>query len=114
MNDMEIIEMYFRRDENAIRQTEIKHGLFCRNLAYNILQIHEDAEECVNDTYLKAWNSIPPKEPVYFKGRLGRVVRSLFRRQSDSGSRGILCGIRPSKNILKGWRCRAIFLSHTR
>ena len=55
MNDMEIIEMYFRRDENAIRQTEIKYGLFCRSLAYNILQIHEDAEECVNDTYLKAW-----------------------------------------------------------
>ena len=54
MNDMEIIEMYFRRDENAIRQTEIKYGVFCRSLAYNILQIHEDAEECVNDTYLKA------------------------------------------------------------
>lgn len=77
MNDMEIIEMYFRRDENAIRQTEIKYGLFCRSLAYNILQIHEDAEECVNDTYLKAWNSIPPNEPVYFRGWLGRVVRNL-------------------------------------
>ena len=47
MNDMEIIEMYFRRDEDAIRQTEIKYGLFCRSLAYNILQIHEDAEEAV-------------------------------------------------------------------
>ena len=77
MNDMEIIEMYFRRDENAIRQTEIKYGVFCRSLAYNILQIHEDAEECVNDTYLKAWNSIPPNEPVYFRGWLGRVVRNL-------------------------------------
>ena len=77
MNDMEIIEMYFRRDENAISQTEIKYGLFCRSLAYNILQIHEDAEECVNDTYLKAWNSIPPNEPVYFRGWLGRVVRNL-------------------------------------
>lgn len=77
MNDMELIEMYFRRDENAIKQTEIKYGLFCRSLAYNILRIHEDAEECVNDTYLKTWNSIPPNEPVYFKGWLGRVVRNI-------------------------------------
>ena len=77
MNDMEIIEMYFRRDENAIRQTEIKYGLFCRSLAYNILQIHEDAEECVNDTYLRTWNAIPPARPSAFRTWLGRIVRNL-------------------------------------
>ena len=77
MNDMEIIEMYFRRDENAIRQTEIKYGVFCRSLAYNILQIHEDAEECVNDTYLSTWNSIPPTIPTILSAFLGKITRNL-------------------------------------
>ncbi len=77
MNDLEIIELYFRRDEKALRETATKYGQFCHNMAYNILTVREDAEECVNDTYLKAWNSIPPEEPKYFKGWLAKVVRNI-------------------------------------
>ncbi len=77
MNDLEIIELYFLRDEKAIQETKVKYGMFCHNLALNILSVQEDAEECVNDTYLTAWHSIPPEEPRYFKGWLGRVVRNI-------------------------------------
>lgn len=77
MNDLELIELYFLRDEKAIQETKVKYGTFCHKLAFNILSVHEDAEECVNDTYLTAWYSIPPEEPRYFKGWLGRVVRNI-------------------------------------
>lgn len=77
MDDLEIIELYFQRNENAIRETSIKYGSFCKHIAYNILSCLEDAEECVNDTYLKTWNKIPPEEPIYFKGWLCRIVRNI-------------------------------------
>lgn len=76
MNDLQIIELYFRRDEKALQETAIKYGGFCYNMAFNILSIHEDAEECVNDTYLRTWESIPPEEPNCFKSWLARVVRN--------------------------------------
>ena len=66
MEDGKIIELYFRRDEEAIRQTEAAYGHKLYTLAYRILLSREDAEESVSDTYLKAWESIPPTRPVYF------------------------------------------------
>lgn len=77
MNDLEIISLYVQRDEKALQETAAKYGRFCHTMALNILSVHEDAEECVNDTYLKAWNSIPPEEPDYLKGWLGKVVRNI-------------------------------------
>ena len=77
MNDLEIIEMYWHRDEDAIRETAHKYGGFCYSLAMNILSVSEDAEECVNDTYQKAWNAIPPEKPHAFRAWLGRIVRNL-------------------------------------
>ena len=60
MTDEEIIRLYWDRDETAISKTAEKYGKYCFSISYNILRIPEDAEECVNDTYSKLWNSIPP------------------------------------------------------
>lgn len=77
MEDSQIIDLYWRRDENAIVQTDKKYGVFCHKLAMNILSLHEDAEECVNDTYHQAWNAMPPQRPSGLKAWLGRVVRNI-------------------------------------
>ena len=63
MNDKRIIELFFARDEEAIKETEKKYGKLCRYIAQNYLASREDAEECVNDTWLALWNSIPPDRP---------------------------------------------------
>ena len=63
MRDHEIIELYWARNESAITATAEKYGSYCHTIAYNILHSKEDAEECANDTYLGAWNSIPPQRP---------------------------------------------------
>ena len=77
MEDKDIIQLYFDRDENAIAETSKKYGNYCRSIARNILKNCEDAEECVSDTYLKAWNSIPPERPTMFKAFLGKITRNL-------------------------------------
>ena len=77
MEDSQIIDLYWRREEAAITETQRKYGAFCYSIAKNILSIHEDAEECVNDTYHRAWDSIPPQRPVKLRAWLGRVVRNL-------------------------------------
>ena len=76
MDDNKIIELYLSRDESAIRETQEKYGAKLRQTAYRILENHEAAEECENDTYLKAWNSIPPHEPRgYFFEFLVRIIK---------------------------------------
>ena len=77
MEDDRIIELYFGRDEQAIRHTADKYGAYCSTVAMNILHSEPDAEECVNDTYLKTWNSIPPTRPHSLKLFLARIVRNL-------------------------------------
>ena len=77
MEDEEIIRLYYARDEGAIRQTEQKYGPFCRRLAGSLLAAREDAEECVNDTWLAAWQAIPPARPQSLRAFLGRIVRNL-------------------------------------
>ncbi|MGN1341108.1 MAG: RNA polymerase sigma factor [Oscillospiraceae bacterium] len=77
MEDEKIIELYFARSEAAITETSAKYGAFFRRISRNILNSEQDAEECVNDTYLKAWNSIPPKRPDKLPAYLGRIVRNL-------------------------------------
>ena len=65
MDDGQIIELYHRRDEQAIAESERKYGRICRCIAQNILSIKEDAEECVNDTWYAAWKRMPPDKPYY-------------------------------------------------
>ena len=77
MTDEAIIQLYFDRDEQAIAESDGKYGGFCRDLADNILRNREDAEECVNDTWLTAWNRIPPTRPERLKAFFGRITRDL-------------------------------------
>ena len=76
MEDSKIIQLYLKRDENAIEQTKEKYGKQLRSLAFRILCSAEDAEECENDTYLKAWRSIPLKQPTYLFAYLSRMCRN--------------------------------------
>lgn len=75
MDDNQIIELFFAREEDAIAQTAGKYGRRLTDLAVNILRSREDAQECVNDTYLKAWNTIPPTRPRHFYGYLAKICR---------------------------------------
>jgi RNA polymerase sigma-70 factor (ECF subfamily) len=77
MNDQEIISLYFDRDEQAIKETDTKYGKTCMQVSMNILHSHPDAEECVNDTYLKTWDSIPPARPASLCAFVCRIVRNL-------------------------------------
>ena len=77
MDDKEIVALYLARSETAIRETERKYGRFCHAIAYGILQNQQDAEEVVNDTYLRLWRSIPPHEPDPLKPYIATVSRRL-------------------------------------
>lgn len=86
MDDKGIVDLYFARSEDAIRETAAKYGGYCYTISYNILSSREDAQECVNETYLAAWNSIPPQKPAILAAFLGKVSRyiSLDRWKSRS------------------------------
>lgn len=77
MEDKKIIELYWKRDQSAISETQQKYGKLCRYIAHNILQDDEDAKECENDTYAKAWESIPPKRPDILSAFLSRITRNI-------------------------------------
>ncbi|MBR4343255.1 MAG: sigma-70 family RNA polymerase sigma factor [Lachnospiraceae bacterium] len=83
MDDRKIIELYFARDEQAIKETEAKYGKLLYRIADNILNTREDAEECVNDTYLGLWNAIPPTKPDNFMAFISRIVRNLSLKRLD-------------------------------
>lgn len=77
MEDARIIQLYWDRDERAIHFTAKKYGNYCTSIAKNILGNHEDTEECVNDTYMNAWNSMPPHRPNILSTFLGKITRNL-------------------------------------
>lgn len=77
MKDETIIDLYFKRDENAIVESDIKYGAYCRTVADNILHSREDTEECVNDMWLRAWNSMPPTRPNVLKLFFARITRNI-------------------------------------
>lgn len=84
MDDNEIIEMYFRRDEQAIAETQTKYGRLCAKIASGILTRPEDAEEAVSSSYVKLWNAIPPTRPESLCGYLCRIVRNTALNLYDS------------------------------
>lgn len=91
MEDSNIIKLYWDRDEIAITETSKKYGTYCQSIARNIIGNSEDAKECVNDTYLGAWNSIPPHRPIMLSTFLGKITRNLsFNRykKNTAGKRG--------------------------
>ena len=85
MEDNRIIDMFFQRDQQALRETELKYGSYLQTIAYRVLGSREDAEECVNDALLSAWNSIPPQRPSVFRMFLAKLARnhSLNRYKSE-------------------------------
>ena len=91
MDDAKIVQLYWDRDEQAIPVTASKYGSYCTSIAQNILGNHEDAEECVNDTYMNAWNSMPPHRPTVLSAFLGKITRNLSikrYRYNTSDKRG--------------------------
>ncbi len=77
MNDERIITLFFDRDEQALAEVQKKYGTYCHTVAYGVLNSHQDAEECVNDTYLQAWNAIPPQRPQMLSAFLAKITRNL-------------------------------------
>ena len=92
MNDDAIVALYWQRNESAITVTQEKYNAYLMKIARNILNDTEDSEESVNDTYLAAWNSMPPQKPVVLSTYLGKITRrisiSLFRKRNADKRRG--------------------------
>lgn len=98
MEDSRIIELYWERNEEAISQSKEKYGGYCRTIASNILNSKEDTEECVSDTWVRAWNSIPPEKPSRLAVFLGKITRNLaidrYRKEhslKNGGGQLMLC-----------------------
>ena len=91
MKDEDIVELFFHRDERAIGETARKYGNYCQTIAINILGNSQDVDECLDDTYMKVWDSIPPTRPRIFKAYLAKVTRNLafnMFRKSRTKKRG--------------------------
>lgn len=98
MDDQIIIQHYWDRNEIALTETSEKYGSYCSSIAENIVNNAEDAQECVNDTYLKVWNEIPPKWPKVFQAFLGKIVRNLAydcyrRKNAEKCGGGQICAV---------------------
>lgn len=77
MEDQGIVKLFFDRSEQAIAETDKKYGRYCYAIAYNILSCREDSQECVNDTYLTVWNTVPPRKPNLLNAFLGKITRHI-------------------------------------
>ena len=77
MTDEEIVQLFFQRKEEAVQEISKKYSSYCFKIANNILNNREDSEECVNDTWMQAWNSIPPTRPKYLRLFVAKIVRNL-------------------------------------
>lgn len=86
MQDPEIVALYFERNERAIAVTAAQYGGYCHSIAMNILSDPQDAEECVNDTWLRAWNAIPPTRPNILRVFLGKITRNLALDRYKAGN----------------------------
>lgn len=98
MEDFHIIELYWQRDESAIKESQTKYGGYCRTIADNILHSAENTEECVNDTWFRAWNTMPPEKPSRLAVFFGKITRNLAidkyrkdRSQKYGGGQTALC-----------------------
>ena len=91
LSDEEIIELYWKRNEQAIKETDVKYGKYLFTIAYNIIHNDLDCEECLNDTYLGTWNKIPPERPTVFNVFLSRITRNIAvdRYKRDSAAKRI-------------------------
>ena len=88
MEDSAIIDLYWARQERALEETDRKYGSYCWTIAHNILKNRQDTEECVNDTWLKAWNAMPPHRPAILSSFLGTITRNLSLDRYQAGRTG--------------------------
>lgn len=90
LSDEEIIELYWQRNERAIEETSLKYRRYLYTVAYNILNDNSDCEECLNDTYLGVWHTIPPTRPIYFKSFITVIMRrnaiNLYNRNNKKSA----------------------------
>lgn len=112
MDDSKIIELYFSRDEQAIKETNLKYGKLCRSVAFNILNNHEDAEECVSDTYMGVWNKIPPTRPGNLMAYVCKIARNLALKRLEYQSRqkraqGVMLALHELEEVLPDERLAA-------
>ena len=88
LSDEDIVELYWQRQERAIKETDSKYGNYLHTIAYNIVHDNLDCEECLNDTYMGTWERIPPARPSVFKVFLAKIMRNIaldrFRKNSAS------------------------------
>lgn len=94
IDDERIVELFFERSEQAIKELDIKYGKLCHGLSYNILNSRQDAEECVNDAYLGAWNAIPPAKPDPLQAYICKIVRNISLKlyhRKGAAKRGGAC-----------------------
>ena len=106
MDDEKIIELFFARSEQAIGELDTKYGKLCHNLSHNILGNHSDAEECVNDAYLGAWNAIPPAKPNPLQAYICKIVRNIslklyYRREAAKRSSAYEIAMSEMENCLQ-------------
>ena len=85
MEDKDIVNLYWKRDEKAIEETAEKYGKYCYSIAFNILYNKEDADESVNDMYMNAWNSMPPHRPECLASFLGKLTRYICLKRWSGG-----------------------------
>lgn len=121
MEDTQIVELFFSRSEEAISETSRKYGSYLRTIAHNVLPDSQDVEEVVNDVYLAAWNSIPPKCPPVLKYYLSRVARNLSFKRVEYLTAEKRCGMQmcfcrnwrnvfrtPAGTWMRRWRQRSL------
>ena len=91
MDDRQIVDLYWERSESAIAESQRKYAGYCRSIAYAVLNSREDADECVNSAFLRAWEAIPPARPAVLSAFLGKITRNLALnrlKQADAQKRG--------------------------
>lgn len=86
MRDQEITELFWERKEQAVIESNIRYGAYCRRISHNILANKEDVEECMNDTWYQAWNAIPPQQPIVFKSIFQGKLFASFSQPLEVGS----------------------------
>lgn len=101
MDDIHIIELYYLRNEDAIKETALKYGRLCYKIAYNVLGSREDAEECVNDTYAGIWSAIPPARPENLTAFISKIARNLSLKRLEHRSRDKRSGVSVSLSELE-------------
>ena len=112
MNDQKIIELLFARSETALAHIQAKFEKYCHMISYNILGNDHDAQECVNDTYLRIWNSIPPNQPENLSVYIGHVTRNLSIDVIKKNG-GYIIDLEITKNAKEGKNPCAVFSLQT-